>query len=330
MDQHRTSLRFGAAVICCALIFRLFSAGMLAPVAEFLTDPNIASFLIYIETGRIVRFSSSSDVFSPFSSESPAPVIQTAASVEFTEADLSFIDIRYSCGYRPDLEALLTQPLGWDLTGEGPTVLILSTHTTESYTKNGEDYTETSDYRTLDEGYNMLSIGDRVAQILAESGIATVQDREFHDYPSYNGSYNHARKSIEAYLEEYPSIQLVLDLHRDASDGENGQLRTLATVNGSESAQLMLVMGTDAAGLSHDHWQENLSVALKLMAQLEKQASGITRPLSLRSSRFNQDLCSGALLVEVGAAGNSHAEALLAAEQLAHAIAALAKGTAGG
>ena len=120
----------------------------------------------------------------------------------------------------------------------------------------------------------------------------------------------------------------MLDLHRDASDGEN-QLRTSTPINGASCAQLMLVMGTNAGGLRHEGWEDNLSLALKLQTQLERQAPGITRPISLRSQRFNQDLSPGALLVEVGAAGDTHSEALRAAEQLAQAIAALAEGTGG-
>ena len=141
--------------------------------------------------------------------------------------------------------------------------------------------------------------------------------------PSYNGSYAHARKAILSYLKEYPSVQLILDLHRDAADGASGQLRTRATVDGKESAQLMLVVGTDSGGLAHAGWEENLSLALKLQARLEALAPGITRPLSLRAQRFNQDLSPGALLVEVGAAGNTRQEALSAAEMLAEAVARL-------
>lgn len=335
MDLQRKSLRLGAAAILCAMVFRFFSCGVLDSVVSWLTQPHIAAFLTYLETGRDVRFSVSQEVFSDGFVESPPPVIPEAT--QETEpaplpafSDASGIEMYYACSRRPDIEALLQQPLTWDLATGDPTVLILHTHTTESYTKSGEDYTESSAYRTLDENYNMVSIGDRVAQILEQSGITVLHDRELHDYPSYNGSYTDARKSIQAYLEEYPTIQLVLDLHRDASDGANGQLRTAASVDGETSAQLMLVMGTDASGLTHDHWEENLALALKLYAQLELQAPGITRPIVLRSQRFNQDLSTGALLVEVGAAGNTHAEALLAAEQLADAIAALAKGTGAG
>lgn len=332
MEQNHRALRVGAAAILCALVFRLFSSGIWNSVASWLTQPNIASFLTYLETGRIVRFSASSEVFWEYSAESPPPFVmgsEDAALPAFSGEDASLVEMYYACSLRPDIEELLRQPLSWDLTGKSPTVLILHTHTTESYTQGDAVYVESSSYRTLDEDYNMLSIGSRVAEILAENGITAIQDRQLHDYPSYNGSYVDARKSIETYLEEYPTIQLVLDLHRDAAGTVGNQLRTEASVNGETSAQLMLVMGTNAAGQSHDSWEENLSLALKLQVQLERQAPGITRPLCLRAQRFNQDLSTGALLVEVGAAGNTHAEAMLAAEQLAQAIVTLAKGTEG-
>ena len=324
MQQHR-AIRMGAAAILCAIVFRLCSSGLPEKVLSWLTQPNTLAFLTYLETGRNVRFSASQEVFLEYSPESPQPWLPAKPLPAFS--DTSLTEMYYACSLRPDIQPLLEAPLAWDLTGEGPTVLILHTHTTESYTQDGEDYAETSAYRTLDESYNMLSIGERVVALLAKEGITAIQDRALHDYPSYNGSYVDARKSIQQYLEEYPTIRLVLDLHRDAAGTNANQLRTEAEVNGQTCAQLMLVMGTNAAGQKHPHWEDNLSLGLKLQAQLETQAPGITRPTVLRAQRFNQDLCPGALLVEVGAAGNTHAEALLAAEQLAQAIAALAKGT---
>ena len=315
MDPQSRARRVGCTAILCALALRLFTAGV---------PEKAAAFLRYLETGRDVRFSPSLAVFSPRFVESPPPSVPEVTEPPLPSySDPEQIGLYYGCNVQPDVEALLTQPLSWDLTGQDPSVLILHTHSTESYTQTGEPYVESSRWRTLDEHYNMLSIGEHVGQLLAKAGIAAVQDRELHDYPSYNGSYVHARKAIKAYLEQYPTIRLVLDLHRDAVGTEQHQMRTLATVNGENSAQLMVVLGTN-----HENYQENLSLALKLHAQLERQASGLTRPLQLRAQRFNQDLSPGALLVEVGAAGNTHAEALLAAEQLAEAIITLANGTA--
>ena len=132
---------------------------------------------------------------------------------------------------------------------------------------------------------------------------------------------------MQSLLKQNPGIQLVLDLHRDASESSGSQLRTHALVNGADSSQLMIVLGTGNSGLPNEGWEDNLSLALKLQATLEGQAPGICRPISLRSQRFNQDLAPHALLVEVGAAGDSHEEALVAAEQLAKALAVLKYGT---
>ena len=333
MDHQRQSLRAGAAAILCALIFRLGGSGMIREVADFLNQPQISSFLMYLETGRIVRFSPSSMAEPVFSLESHTPDFAQNPSdltllPAFTAEDAGAVTIKSNCNLDPDIPDLMAKPLNWDLTGQEPTVLILHTHATESYTKSpDEDYTESAAFRTLDEHYNMLSLGAYLTRLLAEGGVAAIHDQALHDYPSYNGSYNHARKSIAAYLEEYPSIRLVLDLHRDASGDNHNQIRTEAVVAGQSSAQIMLVVGTSGSGLKHPNWEENLALGLKLHTQLERISPGITRYVNLRAQRFNQDMSPGALIVEIGAAGNTHAEAMVATEVLAEAILSLARGS---
>ena len=175
----------------------------------------------------------------------------------------------------------------------------------------------------------MLRVGQEMAKILEENGIGVIHDTTLHDQPSYNGSYSYARRTIEAYLEKYPSIRMVLDVHRDALElSETEQLSTHARVDGQDSAQLMLVMGTNAGGLYHPAWQENLSVGLKIQALLERQYPGICRPLQLRTERFNQDLSAAGMIIEVGAAGDTLEKALVAAGAFARAIVTLARGTA--
>ena len=178
----------------------------------------------------------------------------------FSAADAEGISIHYNCTLRPDLGDLISRPLTWDLTGDAPTVLILHTHATESYTRSaGETYTESAAFRTLDEDYNLISVGDHLTELLEAGGLTVIHDRTLHDYPSYNGSYNSSRKSMASYLKQYPSIQLVLDIHRDASADNNAQMTTTAAVNGVSSSQLMLVVGTNASGLDHPDWEENLA-----------------------------------------------------------------------
>lgn len=324
MKQRNRARRVGMTAIVCAILLRLWSEGYGEKLLELVTSPQATAFWIYLETGRNVRFSPSYPTFSPSFVETPPPAVpipEEPVLPTYSEAEVP--ELYYASKKQPDIPALLEQPLVWNLKQAAPTVLILHTHTTESYTRTTERYRESSAWRTLDEGYNMLSIGDTVGQILEENGIAVLHDRTLHDYPSYNGSYLSARKTMQEYLKQYPTLQLVLDLHRDAAGEGRNQMRTLATVDGERSAQLMLVMGTN-----YDTYCENLSIALKIQAQLERQSPGITRPLQLRASRFNQDLCPGALLVEVGAAGNTHPEAQRAAKELANAILALSGGTA--
>ena len=323
MKQLSRARRVGLCAILCALVLRLWDEGYEDKLLNLLTSPGAAAFYIYLETGRDVRFSPSLPAFSPDFMESPP-----AATLPVTEptlpsfSDADGLELYYASTKEPDIPALLAQPLQWNLRGVEPTVLIIHTHTTESYTRVDEPYTESAAWRTTDEGYNMVSIGEVVREILEENGIPVIHDRELHDYPSYNGSYTRTREAIIDYVNQNGSIQLILDLHRDAAGEGSHQMRTLAAVDGEPSAQLMLVMGTN-----YDTYEDNLSLALKVHAQLEAQCPGITRPLQLRAARFNQDLCPGTLLVEVGAAGNTHPEARRAAEELAKAIVALAEGT---
>ena len=330
MDPFKRTLRFGAAVIACAAVARLGASGAFRPISRWFTQPETQSLLLYLETGRKVRFSPSlEEITVPVEETTAATVPETEppALPAFSAGDAALLDIRYNCSLRPDLEALLEKPLSWDLSGPEPKVLILHTHATESYTKQGEDYRESSAFRTLDEDYNMISIGARVAQLLREAGIEVIHDKTLHDYPSYNGSYTRARKTLRQQLKEHPGIQLVLDLHRDASGDLNDQLKTAVTRDGTDYAGLMLVVGTDASGLRHPDWRENLALGLKLQALLEDTLPGITRPISFRSQRFNPDMTRGSLIVEVGAAGDSHQQALNSMEILAQAILSLSKGS---
>ena len=207
-------------------------------------------------------------------------------------------------------------------------MLIYHSHACECYTKEpGQQYQQQDNCRTTAREYNMVAVGDALTALLEAAGITVIHDRQLHDEPYYANAYTNSRRSVESYLQEYPSICLVLDLHRDAAILANGgHYATRATVDGQPAAQLMLVVGTDYAGGMHPNWSENLALALKMQAVLEKNCPGITRAITLRGSRFNQDLLPGALLIEVGASGNTLEEALRAVPVLADAIIALQYG----
>lgn len=282
---------------------------------------DVARTLLFISSGRMVT----QELTPEKETEEPEKAVQTAAAIPvFGESQQDLVQV--NADWPVDTLALLQQPLTWDLMGEAPTVLILHSHATESY-ENQAQYTETSPYRTLDTNYNMVSVGARVAEILEAEGIRVIHDRTLHDYPSYNDAYGNARSAITAALAEHPSICLVLDLHRDAAEDAGGNQKvSTVTVEGESCANLMLVMGSDKGSLSYPNWERNLALAVKLQAQLEQTHSGLCKPIKLVTSRYNQDLSTGALLVEVGTAGNTHAQAIRAAEYLAEGIVALAKG----
>lgn len=327
MDLQKKVLRTCAFVVFGALFLRLLSGPAGQKLSDFFSQPQVTAAVLSFASGRFPGKTVSADATLSAQPTSESPTQEASAQAVFSESDQSLVSVRSTCSYSVQTGTLLTQPLDWDLTGDSPTVLILHTHATESYTKT-EDYTESSQFRTLDCGYNTVSIGDRLTQLLEDAGIHVIHDRTLHDYPSYNNSYNYARQTIQKHLQENPSIQLVLDLHRDAmQDSSGNQIGTTVTTAAGESAQLMMVVGSDAGGLTHPDWQKNAALAIKLHAQLEKAASGICRPISLRSQRFNQDLSPGAILIEVGAAGNTRAQALLACEYLAQAIISLASGS---
>jgi len=314
MDWEGRCIRVCGAVLVFAVLLRLTASGCLDPVVEAARDPRAVSFLVYLQTGRVVRLvTPEPETWETEPTEATVPV--------FLETDLELVELTTTSSYQPDLQALLTRPLSYNLGSGEPEVLILHTHTTESYTPTDQQqYEAAGEYRTLDEDHNMLRVGAEVARVLEEAGIRVIQDRSLHDYPSYNDAYQNAAAAAADYMKQYPGIRLILDLHRDAAETDTGQMATRAEVDGESSAQLMLVVGTDGGGLSHPGWQDNLSLALKLQVVLEKENPGLCRDLALSWQRFNQHFAPGALLVEVGAAGNTLDQALIAARELAEGI----------
>ncbi len=339
MKPEQKCLRIGATVILFAILLRFFASGLWSDMTALLADPRTSAWMLYAGTGRVFSASGKTpnapsipvteepEITETEPTEPPptqeSPLVQAVFSVQ----DTAFVSMTNYPGYQVDMQKMLTTPLNWNLTGTAPKVLIVHSHTCESY-ENTENYTATGSYRTTDDRYNMISIGTYLTRCLEDLGISVIHDTTVHDYPSYNDAYTLSRQTVQEYLAQYPSIQLVLDIHRDAYEDKNGnQIRNTLDINGTTSSKLMLVAGTNAYGEGHTNWQENLSVAVKLQAILQQMYPGLCRPLALRSSAFNQDLSPGALLVEVGTAGDTRQDALNAAAFLADAIAALAYGS---
>lgn len=213
------------------------------------------------------------------------------------------------------------------LTDDAPQVLIVHTHGCEAYTMPaGEEYEASDDHRTLDESMNVVRVGDEIARVLEDAGIGVLHDRTLHDYPSYSGAYNRSLETVERYRAEHPSIVYIFDVHRDAVADAQGNQYKLLCAEEPNAAQLEFVIGSNGGGLSHDNWRDNLRLACAVQETLLSDYPTLMRPIIVRNSRYNQQVTTGSLLIEVGTAGNSLAEALSAARLFAQGFAETVKG----
>ena len=242
----------------------------------------------------------------------PEPAVETVAT---TLSGASSVHNRTSISV--DIDALAAEGVSdsFRLTAGQPQILIIHTHSSEAYTQDAYDRYEASDpYRTEDKRYSVIRVGDVLAEQFEAAGLTVIHDRELYDYPSYTGSYSRSGAAVEKYLAEYPSIKIVIDLHRDAIGSGDVVYKTQAALDGRTSAQVMLLVGTGENGLYHPNWRENLKLALYMQNAADARYPTLTRPIELVRERYNQHLSNGSVLIEVGSTGNTLDEALLAAE----------------
>lgn len=224
-------------------------------------------------------------------------------------------EIRNETKYKIDIDKLKSEPLKFNLKKKDTEVIIYHTHTTETYSKDESlDYEASGEFRTLDKNANVVRVGERLKECLENANVKVYHDTEYYDYPSYNLSYSKAGKAILNLTKKYTGAKIVLDIHRDALGVGNQIYRPIINVNGKDTAQILLVVGTNQGGLNHPNWRENLKFALKLQQIANQKYPGFCRYVSLRKERFNQQVSRGAIIVEMGATGNTIDEVLRATE----------------
>ena len=225
-----------------------------------------------------------------------------------------------------DIAAEIQEPLpfGVEKDSPDPQILIMHTHATEDYRLSaGLWYSPGDGARTTDTNLNMCAVGRVMADTLNAAGLNTLHDETLNDYPSYTGSYANSRAVVQQYLARYPSIKVVLDVHRDAIETESGsRYAPVCTVDGRQAAQVMIICGCDnGTTVQLPGWRQNLANAARLQALCEQRAPGLMRDLLLRASRYNQHLTPRSMLLEVGTAGNSLDEALRSADIFSQVLA---------
>lgn len=347
-EQVRTG--FILTALCCAVLVRFLLACLASPVdVAAATAPDSAWPVVLSKTQLQPRLQTqpddeeagtqapeqSTDESAPSANETEQTADEpeqsaSASALQFTNSDVQAVTVGGSASYAVDVASALAGT--WRQTAQqaGPQVLIVHTHGTEAYTAEpGWEYAGSDGYRSDDPDYSVVRVGQALADELEKLGIETIHDPSMNDLESFSGAYSRTLTRVEQWLEEYPSICMVIDLHRDAAENPDGsQFAPTVLYNGTEYAQLMLVVGTDEGGLQHPDWRQNLSCAVQLQALLERQVPGLCRNLDLRTERFNQHLSTGSILIEFGASGNTMTQVLRTTTVAAQAIAQLLQATA--
>ncbi|NLL04444.1 MAG: stage II sporulation protein P [Clostridiaceae bacterium] len=230
------------------------------------------------------------------------------------------IAINNDTKYKIDVEEIMKEPLKLNFSKKDPEILIYHTHTTESYLKDISKLNkEGVQTRSSDNRLNVVRVGEELAQLFRkEYGVEVIHNAAVHDYPGTSGAYGRSLNTASNILKSYPSIKMVIDVHRDAL--KDNQLRVVTDINGKKAAKIMFVVGTDATGLTHPNWKENLKLAITLQKKLDNKYPGLTRPILISYNRYNQHLTNGAMLVEVGGDGNLMSECLESSKYLAEVI----------
>lgn len=224
-----------------------------------------------------------------------------------------------------ELKELSEEPYSFSIEADGePEVLIMHTHTTECYEPyEREHYDLNRSCRVLDSRENMVAVGDMIAGELYKNGIGVIHDTTVHDYPDYNGSYDRSRETVQNILERYPSVKVVLDIHRDAIERDGDRIAPVTEINGKTAAQVMIICGCDDGTMDMPDYRKNFSFACALQSRLESDNPTLTRPVLFDYRHYNQDLTTGSLLIEVGSHGNTLEQAKYSGDLIGKSLAEL-------
>lgn len=221
-----------------------------------------------------------------------------------------------------DKELARTPDIAVKKDSDKPQVLIMHTHTTESYMPYDLGYYSTDwATRSDDKKLNMVAVGKVITKELNKAGIKTVHSDKIHDH-DYSAAYDLSCETVEEYLEKYPSIKVVLDIHRDAiTDDDGTKLKPTVEIKGKNAAQLLIISGCEEGKVTdYPDWEYNLRFAVRLQKQLADDYPGLVRPMHFAIKKYNQHLTHGSLLIEMGSEANTLDEAKYSAKLLSKSL----------
>lgn len=192
-------------------------------------------------------------------------------------------------------------------------IIIYHTHGTESY-KSDEPYETYKFYRTTDSNYNVIKMGNYLAELLEERGYKTIHDTQYFDMPVTEGAYTKSKAMIQKLLND--EINTIIDVHRDAISEEEHQASTVE-IEGKNVANLRFVVGINP---QDDDWMNHLKLVIDIQKIADKKYPGLFKPIIIRNSIYNQDIVENAILIEIGENCNTIEEATRATKYFAEVL----------
>lgn len=213
-------------------------------------------------------------------------------------------------------QAVVSPILARQGTGE-VRVGIYHTHTAESFIpSSGKSHVAGGQCGEI------VEVGSFLVDCLAKHGIKAVQSKAVHDYPNFMHAYSASEKTAEQMVAQYPTLDMIFDLHRDASKRGDASV----TIGGKTCAKVLIIVAQGQDGLPQPHWQENYRLAKSLEQKMEELYPGLSGGIQLTEWRYNQHLHPHALLLEIGSHETSKGEAMRSAKMMAEVIAILLRG----
>lgn len=220
--------------------------------------------------------------------------------------------VKNTTGRSLDISEVLKQAPALKKAEKGEiSVLIFHTHTTETYqVVESEKYLKSFSPRSEDKKKNMVRVGDEIAAVLENAGVGVIHDTQIHD-TKYSGAYDRSGEAIDEYLKKYPTIQVVIDVHRDAiQTSETTKVKPVTTINGKKAAQIMTITGCEGGDITDfPNWEYNLRFALQLQKTAEEMYPTLMRPVFFCNRRYNMYKSKCSVLLEMGSDGNTLDEA---------------------
>lgn len=202
-----------------------------------------------------------------------------------------------------------------------PQILIYHTHSQEGYIDSRPDHTEDT----------VVGAGEKLAELLRGYGYYVLHDTGEYDVIRRNDAYYYSADALEQILAENPSIEVIIDLHRDEMPKEK---KLVTQIDGKDCAMFMFFNGLSydstsgpISYLKNPNLSENLAFSLKAQITANEYYPGLTRKIYLRKSRYNMHYRGKSMLIELGAQTNTVEEAMNAVEPLSHIIALTLGGT---